>query len=651
MAAQRTVCSPATHAIQTDHRYRIPMRDGLHLGANICRPTDSGTYPALLWCDPYRSGTLGGASPMAAYFAARGYAFVYLDSRGTGNSEGVSRDEYMVAETADSCDTIAWLADQPWCSGSVGMLGASYSGFTAIQAAAAAPPALKAIAPAYFTDRRYTDDCHYKGGCLRGYYDMLTYGLGMVARNGLPPAPEAVGDAWSTLWRQRLEESEPYLAHWLQHPVEDDYWQRGSVAGLYDRISAACLLIGGWHDGYVNPPLRTFAALSSPKRLLMGPWSHSYPNISHCGPRIDIHFELLRWFDRYLKDMDNGVENEPAAQIYVQELEPPHQHRTAIAGSWRSAADWQPPPAPLALLLGTDLLAAAADDDAGHVTVAYQPAASRNGGIWDAGIPFTLAGDQRPDDAYAACFTGAPLSEDLTVLGMPAFTLYVSASVPILPVAVRLCEVAPDGTSVLVTKGILNLTRRDGMATPSPMPVDEVLPVSFHLEGTAWRFAAGNRLRLSINGSDFPNVWPTPLAGQLRIHWGPEQPSVVHLPLWQDSAEMPFTFPPSPDAARSTGVGTAPWRVEHRVLEDEVVFRYGDDREFGVCNRAPARAWAAAKSAADVAWPGCAVRSRATGSLTSDATIFRLNLALNVSLNDSPFFSRQWTETIPRHLL
>lgn len=226
---KREICSAKEYDIQTSNRYRIPT-GGIELGATITRPVADGKFPALVWYDPYRSGSDGAAGPMAPYFARRGYAFAYLNARGTGNSEGVSRDEYMAEETDDGYNAIAWLAEQPWSSGRVGMLGTSYSGFTTLQVAALAPPALKAIAPAYFTDRRYTDDCHYKGGRLRGYYDMLTYGLGMVARNALPPFREAVGERWSDLWQQRLKESEPYLLKWISHPVEDGYWAVGSIA-------------------------------------------------------------------------------------------------------------------------------------------------------------------------------------------------------------------------------------------------------------------------------------------------------------------------------------------------------------------------------------------------------------------------------------
>ncbi len=588
---------------------------------------------------------------MARYFARRGYAFVNLNVRGTGNSQGVSKDEYTVEETQDGYDAIAWLAEQPWSSGKVGMLGASYSGFNTLQVAATAPPALKAIAPAYFTDRRYTDDCHYKGGCLRGYYDMLTYGLNMVAMNALPPFKEAVGGQWSALWQVRLEESEPYSLKWLAHPVEDDYWAVGSIAGQYHQIKAATMLIGGWHDGYVNPPLRIFRALQAPKKLLIGPWSHTYPDRSHCGPRINIYFELLRWWDHWLKEMDNGVTEEPAIQVYEQVYEPPVTDRTTIAGQWRMAGDL-PQDEPQVLYLADNALIDRPASQTGSASVPYLPAASRNGGLWDAGVPFTLSGEQTEDSAQAINFTTPPLDSDSSIFGNPTFSLYISADVTVIPVAVRLLEVAPDGSSVLVTKGILNATRREGMDNPKPLVPGEITQVAFHLEATAWRFSRGNRIRVSINGSDFPNVWPTPQAGRLTVHWGPDHPSQITLPVWDGGQEPAFEFLASPNEPRETGSGTAPWQVIHDVLEDRyrlVLFQGAG--EMGVSQRDPAQAWVRAKKTLGATWPGCEIRSEATGSLTSDADSFTMNLALNVYLNDNLYFQKHWSSTVSRQLL
>jgi hypothetical protein len=656
---ERTV-SPAVYETEVDLALRIPTRSGVTLGATLTRPRSNERFPALIWYDPYRGAWDGSVGDIARYFAQRGYLFVNLHVRGTGNSEGVSRDEYMAEETQDACDTIQWLAEQSWCSGAVGMLGSSYSGFTCIQAAAESPPALKAIAPAYFTDRRYTDDCHYKGGCLRGYYDVLTYGLSMVQRNALPPHPLAVGDHWAAMWRQRLEESEPYLLKWLAHPVEDEYWEQGSVIGLYDRIQAAALLIGGWHDGYVNPPLRTFRALQCPKRLLMGPWSHAYPNRSHCGPRIDIYFELLRWWDRWLKGIDNGIENEPRVFVYVQEFEEPIQDRTHIAGAW-FAADDLPTDSDYALRI-TDYRLLADSKSAIRVSEAaqsamdsfrYLPAASPNGGVWDAGVPFCLPGEQRPDEVYAINYTSNPLDDDLVLFGQPSVELTLSADVPVLPFAFRICDVAEDGTSVLVTKGILNATRRNGMDRPEPLTPGVPTPVRFELEATAWRFRKGHRMRLSVNGSDFPNVWPTPLRGRGNIHRGADVQATLNLPLWREPSPSPIEFLPAEGAGNTTGSGNdpPPWRVVHDVLEERLHFLMANGNEFCISNRNPAEAYARAKSVSSASWAGFHCRAEATCALTSDEKSFHVTITLNVFVNDAPHFQRQWHESVERRLM
>lgn len=642
--------APARYDTAVDFTVRIPTRSGVTLGATLTRPVSDGRFPALVWYDPYRGAWDGQVGANACYFAARGYVFVNLHARGTGNSEGVHLDEYTEDETRDGYDAIEWLAAQPWCSGAVGMLGTSYSGFTCLQVAALTPPSLKAIAPAYFTDRRYTDDCHYKGGCLRGYYDTLTYGLNMVARNALPPHPLAVGEQWADLWEQRLREGEPYLLKWLQHPVEDEYWATGSVIGRYDRIQAAALLIGGWNDGYPTPPLRTFRALEAPKKLLIGPWSHAYGDVSHCGPRIHIHHELLLWWDRWLKDEDNGVDREPRVQIFVPEWEPPIRNRTMIRGEWHCADDL-PTPAPHTWRFGADPSHSGWPREQGADRYEYRPGASPNGGIWDAGVPFRLPGDQRPDEALAINYTSPPLAEELLILGEPRFTAVVSASQPVMPLAVRLCDVGPGGTSVIVTRGLLNLTRRHGMDCPEPMPVDTPEPVTLDLEGTAWRFRKGHRLRLSINGSDFPNVWPTPLQGEVRLHLAEEDPTLV-LPIWPNAEPLPFEFLPSEAGVRAVATGDAPaWRVIHDVLEDRLRFVMANGNEFVVSDRTPAEAWTRSTSRTTAAWPGAVVRAEATASLTSDARAIHLVLSLNVWLNEVPHYQERWRQSVSRNLL
>ena len=224
-----------------------------------------------------------------------------------------------------------------------GMFGKSYGGFTALQVAALQPPHLAAIVPVYFTDDRYTDDCHYRGGCLRGYYDVGHYGAYMVGLNALPPYPEWSEEDWARVWEEHLTQNEPYFLEWLAHQTDGEYWRNGSLRGRYDRIRCPVLMIGGWRDGYPNPPLRTFAQLRVPKRVLIGPWNHSWPDQAIPGPRVDWVAELRRWCDHWLKGEANGVADEPPITFYVQAYDDPRADRLETSGSWRGARDFPLP--------------------------------------------------------------------------------------------------------------------------------------------------------------------------------------------------------------------------------------------------------------------------------------------------------------------
>jgi hypothetical protein len=283
----------------------------------------------------------------------------------------------------------------------------------------------------------------------------------------------------------------------------------------------------------------------------------------------------------------------------------------------------------------------------------YLPAASVNGGIWDAGMPYCLPGDQRPDEALAVNYTSEPLTEDLLIFGQPAVALVVSADVPVIPLAVRLCEVGEEGTSVLVTKGILNLTRAGGMDAPEPLLADEPLLVTLEMEATGWRFRAGNRIRLSVNGSDFPNVWPTPFRGEGRIHRGPDAEAILTLPLWPEArpAGSPFLPSPHPPAATGSGGDPPPWRVVHDVMEERYHFVMASGNEFVVSNRNPARAYTRARAAPTASWEGFTARAEATAALTSDEHSFHLTITLNVSVNDVPHFQRRWYRSVARRLM
>ena len=220
------------YAVRAGEQVRIKMSDGVRLMARIWRPTssDDEPVPAVLEFIPYRHRDLTAwrDSIQHPYLAGHGYAAVRVDLRGSGDSEGLLRDEYLEQELTDAEEVLAWLATQPWCSGRTGMMGISWGGFNALQLAARRPPGLGAIVTACSTDDRYADDVHYMGGCLLS--DNLSWASSMFAYNSCPPDPAVVGERWRDMWYERLTGSGLWLETWLRHQRRDSYWQHGSVS-------------------------------------------------------------------------------------------------------------------------------------------------------------------------------------------------------------------------------------------------------------------------------------------------------------------------------------------------------------------------------------------------------------------------------------
>ena len=291
----------------------IPLSDGCRLAARIWRPEDAHErpVPVLLEYLPYRKRDFMRFrdEPMHRYLASHGYASVRVDLRGSGDSDGLLDDEYTAQEHADGVEVIAWLAAQPWCSGSVGMFGISWGGFNSLQIAARRPPALKAIMTVCAADDRYTDDAHYMGGCL--LTENLQWGAIFMMNQALPPDPEIVGDAWREQWKKRLEHLPNFPELWLRQPWRGDYWIEGSVRDHIDRIEIPVYAIGGWADAYTNAVPRLVETLNSPSKGLIGPWAHTFPHLGLPGPAIGFLQEAVRWWDRWLKGMDNGIDREP----------------------------------------------------------------------------------------------------------------------------------------------------------------------------------------------------------------------------------------------------------------------------------------------------------------------------------------------------
>src|SRR5262245_47865407 len=270
----------------------------VRLAARMWLPETELPVPAILEYLPYRKGD-GTAIDDAArhgYFAGHGFAAVRVDMRGSGDSDGVLLDEYTQTELDDAVAVIGWLAAQPWCNGNVGMIGISWGGFNALQVAALAPPALRAIVSVCSTDDRYADDVHYVGGAVVAR-DMPGWAMTMLAFNARPPDPEVVGARWREMWQQRLDTTPAFIEGWLAHPQRDAYWRHGSVCENYAAIRAPVLVVGGWADGYTNAVLRLLDGLTAPTRAIIGPWAHNWPHMAAPGPTIGFLGEAVRWWD------------------------------------------------------------------------------------------------------------------------------------------------------------------------------------------------------------------------------------------------------------------------------------------------------------------------------------------------------------------
>lgn len=639
------------------------MDDGVRLAATLYRPAD-GPAPCLLEALPYRKDdvTAGYRPEYVRFRDEHGYAVCRLDLRGTGSSEGVPTDEYPEREQDDLVAVIEWLAAQPWCTGRIGMFGTSYSGFNSIQVAMRRPPALRAIVPIYATDDRYTDDVHYMGGARR-WLDVIDYPTYMAAMNALPPVPSVFGAGWRDEWRRRLDAIEPWLLRWTDEQADGAYWRHGSLRPDYGAITAATMLVVGWADGYRNNSFRTFAGLTAagtPARLVAGPWSHMSTATALPGPHIDLVVEMARWFDRWLRDADSGIGastdppgGEPPIVYFGRESDGPEPDAVVVAGEWRSEPTW---PSPRVSTVEHRLSGG---------TVAHRPRADTGTGAWNScagALPYGQPTDQRFADA-ASLTWDVPVTEPLELLGHAHLALRVAADQPVASVAARLCDVAPDGTSTLITRGLLNLSYRAGFALePEPLEPGVPVDVDLELEAAAYTVRPGNRLRLAVTGVDWPNVIAPPAPLTLTVDG---DASVLRLPVATGpAAPAPAAIrhldPPAPDDHSSIT-----WRITDDVLArlTSATVDHGSTFDIvgeGSCTDRYAgtvtvdrRTWAqTAESTGSFAirWPEASVRAESVVRLVADGESFDLTVTVTAWDGDEPVADRTWKRSVRRRL-
>ncbi|KUJ76999.1 peptidase S15 [Ruegeria marisrubri] len=646
----------------------IVMPDGCRLSARVWRPVDAhdDPVPAILEYLPYRKrdGTTARDALTHPWFAKRGYACIRVDMRGNGDSEGLMADEYTQQELDDAVAVINWLAVQPWCSGKVGMMGISWGGFNSLQVAAMQPEPLKAIITLCSTADRYADDIHYKGGCLLN--ENLGWGATMWAYSSRAPDP-ALRENWRALWLERLE-NEPFLPSiWLRHQTRDAYWRHGSVCEDFGAIKAATLAVGGWGDAYKNTVPLLVEQLQAPTKGIVGPWVHKYPHFAVPEPRIGFLQEALRWWDHWLKGLDSGVADDPDYRAYLMDGVRPARWYTERPGRWIAEAEGA------TSHLNQQSLSLSNEGLGVEGALDRRIRSPHHCGL-DSGeycaiwLGPEMPGDQRHDDALSACFDGAPLAEELDIVGAPRLRLRVSSDKPQAQIAVRLNHMHPDGASTRITYGVLNLTHRDSHAAPEPLEPGKAYDITLDLDQIAYRVPRGHRLRVAVSSAYWPLIWPSPETAELHLTGGE-----ISLPLRPSGDTDEYAFPP-PDAETPWQVTTLREASNTRrtetdlktgeirlIIEDD--FGLVQDDDHGLISGGIAReCWTIHPDDPLSARGQChwteemgrgdwRLRTETRSEMWSDAKSFHLRASITAYENDKVVFTREMEDTIPRNHL
>lgn len=540
----------------------IPMRDGIELAADVYLPEESALpAPAIVTITPYdkRNPTFFPAE--GRFYQSHGYVFVVVDVRGRGKSEGEWRA--FVNDPRDGYDIIEWVAAQPWCTGKVGTTGLSYMGWTQWAAASEGPPHLACMVSTSAAGR-WQQEIPYTGGVFQLYFGWWVYSV----RRRINESYGASRIDWDEVLRRLPLEAigefiDPSGETWrdmMDHDTLDDFWSALRFDERYDRIDVPCLHVTGWYD--LEDLLGAFhhyehMVAQSParaaQRLVVGPWSHvgaRYPHDSYAGiplgpeaaPDMDqIH---LRWFDHWLKGIDNGVADDPAVRLF----EPG-------SNVWLEADHWPLGEREASLYLCHEgdsgrlepTPPSEAEPDQRYRYDPLDPAPTqmdvRRYPLDD--VPLDQSAVEARTDVIV--YTSEPLTEELVISGWPHLELFASCDCDDTDWHVKLTDVQPDGRSLKVTQGCLRASYRDSIRQPTPLTPGEVYRFDVELWPTHHAFLPGHRVRVSITSSDFPWFargmnrfgpikWQAnPRVATNSIHHAPDQTSRLRLPVARGS--------------------------------------------------------------------------------------------------------------------
>lgn len=573
LAYEFPVSLPPRNDILVENRVAIPMRDGVTLYADVYRPAGDGTHPVIVSRTPYSTERYPSAYAAAVYFSRRGYVYVYQDVRGRHESDG--RWEPFRDDIEDGYDTVEWAARQPWSNGKVGMDGGSYLGQVQWRAAQAAPPHLVAIFPRVASTSIYHDWITVNGGWRLAF----NFGWGPVRQESrimqntgphtMVGGPEGIRYE-NVVWHLPLSEMQALVGRnaqfykdWLAHPDYDEYWRLLNVEEHFERIEVPVHTMGGFFDIFAQGTIRGYVGVSrrganqrarEGSHMVIGPWEHGVSQVVGdmdwgADASVDTNALALRWFDYWLKGLENGLAEEPPVKVFVMGR-----------NEWRYENEY-----PLADTTYTPLYlrsGGAANGSQGDGRLSWEAptgGAGQDTYRYDPGNPVPSLGganccgvatpsgprDQRPIEhrSDVLVYTGEALTEPVEIVGPVTLVLHASSTAVDTDFVAKLIDVYPDGRSINVAEGILRARHREGLDRQVPLVPGQAYEMKIDMIGTAIRFQHGHRLRVHLTSSHFPqfarnlnNGEPygtseDPVVAEQTVYHSADRPSHIILPV------------------------------------------------------------------------------------------------------------------------
>jgi len=539
--------------IKVKKNVRVPLADGTNLRVDIFTPLGKGPWPVIINAYPYQKDGFGMMFTLEVYYLLKaGYAILMADLRGTGASDGVSQGPFDGLRSNDLYALVEWSAVQKWSNGKVGMEGTSYGGMTALRAATENPPSLKAIY-ASMAPIAFYDNIAFPGGSLNMLGALGAWFNFMNLLNLFPPLYIKNRPDWRAVWKERLDGYVPYLFNATDSTTYNEYWK--AIEIRLDKIKVPTFILEGWSGLSYRDHFQYYEHLTAPKKLVIGPWVHGWASLTDMEP-INYITDMIRWFDYWLKGRDNGITKEPPLSIYV------------MGGDfWKYEQEWPPPRAKASdyCLHGDGSLKPEADTTAKTVSYAHDPGVGTTAGLlslFPLGIDYPR--EQSGDNFRSLTFDTPVLPDTMEIVGEPTLTLTLSTDMPDAAITAKLCDVAPDGQSVLITHGWLRLSRCNSLEHPLEIQPGKEYELHLTLWPTDYQLRAGHWLRLCLALSDFPHIFPLPYMGSIRLPFGDAR--VQKLALYTltgeaQAAAYPEFMPPDLGLLRGLKPSVPQWQV------------------------------------------------------------------------------------------